>query len=454
MNFSLQLLQASPLLLAFGSAILASFYEAKRWQNFILVLLGFLGAFFAVEFFLVDAQVPADPHSVIEFASDKLSVFIGAIFCLSLFMGLAPIRNENEVQPTFLYYVAGGLGLILSNNLFTFFIFWLFQRLIPAMKFVRDMRSDNSSAGGTFLIQHFLTFLALLALLLHAYLNGQAIMTFSYIPESFFTWPVLILAFVVIYESHGIFPFHSWVHDLIGSFSWHEISAIFLSRGGVILFSKFLLPTLDKDPDLFRDVILTFSIFSSVYWSFKGLFELTITRAATYFYVAQASLILSGLQATREASNGAYLHMLVISFCGTAIFSLVSYVQHYTSIKRLNQFYGLAQYYPKVATIFCLFGFCMIGIPLGASFVAEDLVLNGLLGLHPQLGLGHILAGCLNGILFFTFFCKLFLGQSAYRTNLKNLDMSLAQMSPYVIVICSLFTIGILPFLVMRFLHW
>jgi NADH-quinone oxidoreductase subunit M len=146
--------------------------------------------------------------------------------------------------------------------------------------------------------------------------------------------------------------------------------------------------------------------------------------------------------------------MMVISLSGTALWSLVSYVQRYTSIKRLNQFYGLAQSYPKLATLFCLFGFCMIGTPLGASFVVEDLVINGLLDKQPYLGLGHILATCLNGILFFFVFSKLFLGQSSYPQKVKYMDMSLTQMLPYVMIVILMFTIGIAPSLFLVSLKW
>jgi NADH:ubiquinone oxidoreductase subunit 4 (subunit M) len=128
-----------------------------------------------------------------------------------------------------------------------------------------------------------------------------------------------------------------------------------------------------------------------------------------------------------------------------ALWSLMSDIQRFTSIKRLNQFYGLAQYYPKLATLFCLFGFCMIGTPLGAAFVVEDLVINSLLESEPLLGFGHILASCLNGILFFLVFSKLFLGKSSTPQKIKNLDMSLGQMLPYVLILMVMFFIGIAP---------
>lgn len=428
---------------------------SKKWQNSILGLLAVAGIFFVTMFFMNNGQTALiTSNSLLELSFDKFSLFVGSVFCVSLFVGLYPIRKENDVNTTFIYYILGGLGIILSNNLLTFFVFWSFQRSLPCLRFIRGIRNENTSSGGTFLIQHLITFGCLVALVVLASMSGYATMSFSQIPGTFFSWPVLILAFIVIYESHGIFPFHSWIHDMVGNLSWYQISSIFLSRAGVLLFVKFLLPTINQDPDIFRIVLLALSIASSIYWTIRGIFETTVTKTTTYFYVAQASLILTGLQADAVAARGAYLHMMVISLSGTALWSLVSYVQRSSSIKRLNQFYGLAQSYPRLATLFCLFGFCMIGTPIGASFVVEDLVITGLLEQQPYLGLGHILATCLNGILFFLLFSKLFLGQSSYPTKVRNLDMSIPQMIPYVLVLSMMIFIGLFPSLFLVCLKW
>ena len=427
----------------------------NKWQSGIFILLGLLGVFFLSMFILHDGITTSMmSYPLFEFRFDKLSLFIGTIFCVSLFMGIFPVRNENEITKSFVFYILGGLGIILSNNLLTFFIFWTFQRSLPAFRFIRGIRNENTSGGGTYLVQHFITFVCLIALIFMAGQNGYATMSFSYIPASFFTWPVLVLAFIIIFESHGIFPFHSWIHDLVGNINWYKTSSLFLARAGVLLFIKFLLPTYAQYPDLFKITLLSLSIFSSIYWSVRGIFETNVAKVTTYFYVAQSSLVLTGLQADEAAGFGAYLQIMVISFSGTALWSLLSYVQRHTSIKRLNQFYGLAQFYPKLATLFCLFGFSMIGTPLGAAFVVEDLVINGLLDMHPFLGLGHILATCLNGILFFLIFSKLFLGQTAYPQKIKNLDMSLAQMFPYILILFGMFIIGIMPSPFLGLLKW
>lgn len=454
MSIPSQVLETSPLIVTFVSAALSSFYDlGKKWQGFVLYLLAALFVFFVSLFFV--PELPAHgPESFFDLSLTRITLFIGSIFCGSLFVGLWPVRREITISSRFILFVAAGLGVILANNLPTFFFFLIFQRSIPLIGFVKDIRAQEASGGGTYIIQHLLTFVLSFVLMYLAWTQGFLLTPMGQIPASFFTWPVLILAFMIIYSIHGIFPFHSWVHEVVGHLPWYEISSIFLPRAGILLFVQLILPTLGQDPDSFRILLLSLSIFSSLYWSFRGLFETNVNKVVTYFYVAQTSLILTGLQADVAASKGAYLHMMVISVSGTALWSILSYIQTVHSMRRPSQFYGLAQFFPKLSTLFCLFGFCMIGVPLGASFVVEDLVITGLLGQQPYLGLGHIFATCLNGILFFVFFSKIFLGKVPYQQEIKNQDLSIREMAPYILSLVLMLLIGIMPSLFLDRLTW
>lgn len=448
-RFSMQLFEVAPLISTFGPAVISTFYDlGRKWQDFMIGLLGILTLFFMYIFLTGEFSSSLAVHSLFDIRYNKISIFIAAIYCGALFMGLSPIRRTVQLNSSFLFYIAGGLGIILANNLPTFFLFWTFQRSLPLRSFFRE------GVGGTYFLQHVMTFLCFIGLMYYAHQQNLLDTPMTEMPRSFFTWPVLILSFIIIYQSHGIFPLHSWVHDVVGRLPWYEFSALFLTRAGVLLFAQLLMPTLEFNPDVFKILLLSLSIVSSVYWSLRGILEMNLTKKTTYFYIAQSSLLLTGMQADLTAARGSYLHMMVISFAGTGLFSILSYIQHYFSFKRTSQFYGLSQYFPILGTLFCLFGFCVIGVPLGASFVVEDLVINGLLHYHQYLGLGHIIATCLNGIFFFLIFTKIFLGPSPFRDQPKSKDMPLATMSPYLFSLLLLILIGIMPSLFLERITW
>lgn len=449
------LLESFPLLLTFGSGVLIQFLpHGQKTRNFVLGILGFLLIFFTSLFFVPMAENLDANNSLFALGFNKISIFVGMILSGALLMGIFPVQKFIDFRKDFLFFLGAGIGIILADNLPTFFFFLTLHRLFPFMRFFQDFRNDNSIGGGTFILQHLLNFICSGFLLFLAYQQGLLFSPLALYPKEFFTWPVLILTFVIIYQTHGVFPFHSWVHDVVGKLAWYEISCLFLPRAGVLLFVQFLLSSYSHDPDVFKLLLLALSILSSVYWSFRGIFEENASKTTTYFYVAQSSLLLTGLQADLTAAQGSYLHMMVISFSGTALWSILSYIQYSFSLKKPSQFYGLAQYFPKLSTLFCLFGFCMIGVPLGASFVVEDLVITGLLEHQPYLGLGHIFATCLNGILFFLIFSKLFLGQPPYKQNVTQKDMGLLQMSPYLFSLLIMILIGITPFLFLEKIKW
>ncbi len=174
------------------------------------------------------------------------------------------------------------------------------ERGIPGRHFFKNLRDGNSHSGGTFLIQHLFCFICAAALMFKAASQGLIFHPLMEYPAGFFSVEVLLLCFIIVYQTHGIFPFHSWVHDLVDEVRWYELAAIFLSRAGVLLYVQLMLPNYGTEPDVFKIMLLALSIISSIYWSYRGIFETNAQKQVTYFYIAQASLILTGLQANRE----------------------------------------------------------------------------------------------------------------------------------------------------------
>lgn len=444
-------LKTLPLLLTFGGWLFA-----PRLQRLKDLVLGVLAVLFVLMswLFFKDQTHTVSNYSLLSFSYNRPSLFVGAIMSGALLMGLFPVRKEVTFNRSILLLLGSGVGIVLADNMPTFFLFFFLSRGVPAWNFFRNIRNGHSRSGGTYLIQHLLSLVCAIFLMVKAASAGLFITPLMEYPAGFFTMDVLLLCFVIVYEAHGIFPFHSWVHDLVDQLRWYEISTILLPRAGVLLFVQLMLPNYNTEPDIFKIALLGLSIFSSIYWSFRGIYEDNVQKAVTYFYIAQVSLILTGLQATHVALRGSYLHMMVISFSGTALWSILGYIQGHTSLKKSQAFYGLAQDFPKLATLFCLFGFCLIGVPLLASFVAEDLVINGLLEQQPYLGLFHIFASCLNGIFFFLLFSKLFLGSNPSKVRITNKDMSLTEMFPYLITLIMMFFIGIFPFMFLEKITW
>jgi hypothetical protein len=104
MKLPTQILEVTPLLTTFGSAILSIFYSfGKRWQDFIIALLGFLALFFLYIFFTEDFTSAFIGQTLFDIRFTKISIFVGALFCGSLFLGLYPVNRTISLSSNYLF---------------------------------------------------------------------------------------------------------------------------------------------------------------------------------------------------------------------------------------------------------------------------------------------------------------------------------------------------------------
>jgi NADH:ubiquinone oxidoreductase subunit 4 (subunit M) len=92
-----------------------------------------------------------------------------------------------------------------------------------------------------------------------------------------------------------------------------------------------------------------------------------------------------------------------------------------------------------------MMGFSVIALPLGLGFASEDLIVHALLEHAHWLGLFHILAGCLNGILIYQLFAKLFLGTAKIDIPQANFDLPYRRLIPYYLVLVFIIATGLAP---------
>ncbi len=382
---------------------------------------------------------------ILDFDLAPFSIFIGIIFCSSLSISIFPTKEHQNLRPQFLALFFLGLGIIFSNNLFTFALFWLLHRSIPFFHFLKDFKNETGRKAGSFILGHVVALGLFIYLLTQSYEMNLMTTTLRNYPSEFFTMPNLTILIFLSFMSQGVFPLHQWGTDLISSFSWQEVSTFLVSRSGIILFYKMIIPGLSSNPVNFQTTIMIITIISSIYWVCMGMIEKNIHKAIGMFYLSQASLIITGLQAGPVGEKGALIQMLIISFGSTCMWSITHYLDREFKLSSQTSFHGLAKYTPRLAFVFIALAFAVICLPLGLGFASEDLVVHALLEHAHWLGLFHILAGCLNGILIYQIFAKLFLGVPKFDIPQANFDLPYRRLLPYYAVIIFFIITGFYP---------
>ncbi len=389
---------------------------------------------------------------LLDFDLAPFSIFMGIIYCLSLALSLFPTREHASLTPRFLAIFFLGLGIIFANNLFTFFLFWVLHRSIPFAHFVKDFKNETGRKAGSFILMHVIAAGLFIYLLTQSSEMNLMNTTLGNYPSAFFTMPNLIILMILSFMSQAVFPFHQWGTDLISSFTWQEVSTFIISSSGVILFYKMIMPSLEAEPVSFQIGIMVVSIVSSLYWVCLGIIEKNAHKAIGMFYLSQLSLIITGLQAGVVGAKGALLQMLIISLSSTAMWSITHYLDKEFKLNTQTSFHGLAKYTPRLAFVFITMGFAVISLPLSLGFASEDLIIHALLEHAHWLGLVHILAACLNGILIYQLFAKLFLGTPKVYIPQANFDLPYHRLLPYYLILMFFIVTGFFPQLMIQIL--
>lgn len=382
---------------------------------------------------------------ILDFDLTPFSIFVAIIYCLSFALSLFPTKEHENLRPQFLALFFLGLGIIFSNTIFTFFVFWSLHRLIPFIHFLKNFGQDSGRKAGSYILAHLLGFALFSYLVFQSYEMNLLTTSLRNYPIDFFTLPHLIILIFISFMSQGIFPLHQWGTDLISSFSWQEVSTFLISRSGIILFYKMIIPGLSSRPISFQLAIMIITIISSIYWISMAMIEKNIHKAIGMFYLSQASLIITGLQAGPVGVKGALIQMVVISFASTTMWSITHYLDREFKLNSQTSFHGLARYTPRLAFVFIMMAFSVIALPLGLGFASEDLLVHALLEHAHWLGLFHILAACLNGIFIYQLFGKIFLGTPKNDIPQANFDLPYRRLIPYYLIIVFFLGTGLFP---------
>jgi NADH-quinone oxidoreductase subunit M len=221
-------------------------------------------------------------------------------------------------------------------------------------------------------------------------------------------WWGIFLAFAI---KVPVWPFHTWLPDAhteaptAGSVI---LAGILLKMGGYGIF-RILLPVMPEQSWHMRHVLLVLAVIGVVYGAFVAMAQTDLKRLIAYssvnhmgyvmMGVASAAAVLSGnsseaqLLAAQTATSGAIYQMIAHGLLTGGLFLLVGVIYDRTHTRDLSAYGGLGQTLSEYSGWFRLFVFGSLGLPGLAGFVAEFLVFMGTFQINDDFRLGAIVAG-------------------------------------------------------------
>jgi NADH-quinone oxidoreductase subunit M len=143
-----------------------------------------------------------------------------------------------------------------------------------------------------------------------------------------------------------------------------------------------------------------------------GVYAKEARRFFCYVFLSHSSLVLVGLEtATPIGLTGALCLWISVGLALTGFGLTLRAVESRSGRVSLADYHGLYDHMPKLATFFLLTGLASIGFPGTIGFVGGELLVEGVVGVYPFVGLAVVLAAALNGIAVMQAYFRVFTGK-------------------------------------------
>ncbi len=229
-------------------------------------------------------------------------------------------------------------------------------------------------------------------------------------------WPLLFLLVAVLVRS-GIAPFHCWVTDLFEHATFGTALLFVTPLTGAYAAIRLLLPI---SPDNSLHIMGILSLFTAVYAAGMSLVQVEGRRFFCYLFLSHSALVLVGLEmVTPVGLTGAFSLWLSLglSLCGLGL--TLRALEARRGRLALNNFQGLFEHSPALATSFVLTGLACVGFPGTLGFVGAELLVDGALEVYsPIVGATVVIAAALNGIAIMKVYFLMFTG-TRYVSNIS-----------------------------------
>lgn len=216
----------------------------------------------------------------------------------------------------------------------------------------------------------------------------------------------MLIAAVLIRS--GVAPLHCWMIDLFENAAFGTALLFVTPMVGAYAATRLVIPIA---PDWGLKAIAGVSLLTAVYAAGMALVQHEARRFFCYLFLSNSSLVLVGLAIPTPigATGALYVWLSVgLSLAGFGL-SLRS-VEARTGRLSLDEFHGLYDHLPRLASLFLITGLASIGFPGTVGFVGAELLVEGAVQLSPIAGAIVVVVAALNGLAVLHAFFRVFTG--------------------------------------------
>jgi NADH-quinone oxidoreductase subunit M len=274
---------------------------------------------------------------------------------------------------------------------------------------------------------HMLLLVALLVL-------GQAVLSAN-LPAPWSHVGVALLVAAVLLRS-GIVPVHCWMTDLFEHASFATALLFITPMVGAYAAVRLVLPVA---PDWALRSMVILSTITALYAACMALVQREARRFFCYLFLSHSSLVFVGLETgTPVGLTGALCVWLSVGLSLAGFGLTLRAIEARTDRLSLDEFHGLYEHTPRLATLFLLTGLASIGFPGTVGFVGADLLVDGAVQAEPLIGVAIVLAAALNGLAVLQAYFRIFTGTR----HMASIDLSGRPPERFAVLVLALLILG------------
>lgn len=355
-------------------------------------------------------------------------------------------------------FMAAMLGLVLSDNLMTMFIFWELTSI--SSFYLIGFNNDKADSRKSALVALGITGIGGLLLLGAAVLLGDVAGTYRIsemlsmrdaITDSSDYLLILLLIFGAAFTKSAQFPFHFWLPGAMKAptpVSTYLHSATMVKAGVYLLFR--MTPVLNGG-DIWHSVLIIVGGFTMVYSAIHIIFRTDLKGILAYSTISALGILvfLIGI-GTQAALIAATVFIVVHALYKASLFLITGIIDHETGTRDVTQLSGLRKVFMPVAIAGFIAALISGGVPPTLGFIGKDLIYEATLHAADGVIILTILAILTKILLFYGGFVagvKPFMGKLPGKFEKLHLPSPLMWLPPLIMTIAGI-VFGVFPGLI------
>jgi NADH-quinone oxidoreductase subunit M len=216
--------------------------------------------------------------------------------------------------------------------------------------------------------------------------------------EGAYHWVAMPLLFVAIVIRKGVFPFHSWIPVLSQERGPIALALVNVPQLGALVLVRVAIPVFPSSIAGALQIIGGVALLATAYGALLGLVAHDLRRAYGWLTVSQSALVMVGLECTSMAGiTGGLTLWISVGLALTGLALAIAAVEARVGQRSLDTLGGVGSRTPWLAAVFIILGMSTVALPGTLGFIAEDLLVHGVLDSYPGIGVAIVLATAVNG---------------------------------------------------------